>query len=85
MALFVGIAGLNTIGSFLFCGMTAARSFHAQVPVYFSAMLIGVVGSALLVPRYGLIGTGIALFLSVMTVVLGGLWMMQRTLGTELR
>jgi O-antigen/teichoic acid export membrane protein len=48
LALFVGIAGLVTIAAFLFCGLTAARSFRAQVPVYFAAMLIGLAGSALL-------------------------------------
>jgi O-antigen/teichoic acid export membrane protein len=84
LALFVGIAGLSTIGSFLFCGLTAARAFRAQVPVYFAAMLIGIAGSALLVPRDGLIGAGIALLLSAMTVVLGGFWMMRRVLGMEL-
>jgi len=85
LALFVGIAGLSTIGSFLFCGLTAARTFRVQVPVYFAAMLIGVVGSALLVPRGGLIGAGIALLSSVVTAVLGGLWMIRRILGTESR
>jgi O-antigen/teichoic acid export membrane protein len=85
LALFVGIAGLVTIAAFLFCGLTAARSFRAQVPVYFAAMLIGLAGSALLVPRCGLIGAGIALLLSAMTIVLGGLWMMHRVLGTELQ
>ncbi len=85
LALFVGVAGLSTIGSFLFCGMNAARSFHAQVPVYFAAMLVGAAGSMLLVPHYGLIGAGIALLLSVTTVVLGGVWTMQRTLGTGSR
>jgi O-antigen/teichoic acid export membrane protein len=48
-------------------------------------MLIGIAGSALLIPRDGLIGAGIALLLSAMTVVLGGLWMMRRVLETELR
>jgi O-antigen/teichoic acid export membrane protein len=84
LALFVGIAGLSTIGSFLFCGLTAARAFRAQVPVYFAAMLIGIAGSALLVPRDGLIGAGIALLLSAMTVVLGGFWMMRDALRTRL-
>ena len=85
LALFVGIAGVGTIGTFFFCGMTAARSFRVQVPVQFVTMLIGVAGSALLIPRYGLIGGGIALLLSTMTVVLGGLWAMCRVLGIHLR
>ncbi len=80
LALFVGIAGVGTIGTFLFCGLTAARSFRIQVPVQFMAMLSGVAGSALLVPRFGLVGAGIALLLSTITVVLGGLWTMYRVL-----
>ena len=84
LALLIGIAGLSTIGSFLFCGACAARSFRIQVPVYFVAMLIGAVGSAILVPRYGMIGAGIALLLSAIAIVAGGLWVMHRVLGTEL-
>jgi O-antigen/teichoic acid export membrane protein len=85
LALFVGIAGLSTIGSFLFCGLTAARAFRVQVPVYFAGMLVAVAGSTLVVPRYGLIGAGIALLLSAVTVVLGGLLMMHRVFETELQ
>lgn len=78
LALFVGIAGLSTIGAFLFCGVTAARSFHSQVPVYFAAMLAAVIGSALLVPRYGLIGAGMGLLFSATITVLGGGWALRR-------
>jgi O-antigen/teichoic acid export membrane protein len=85
LALLVGIAGLSTIGSFLFCGLTAARAFRAQVPVYFAALLVVTVGSALLIPRYGLMGAGTAVLLSAVTIMLGGLWMMHRVLRTELR
>jgi O-antigen/teichoic acid export membrane protein len=82
LALLVGIAGIFTIGAFLFCGVTAARSFRAQVPIYFVAMLVGTIGASLLVPQYGLIGAGLALLLSAITVVLGGWWMMRRVIGT---
>jgi O-antigen/teichoic acid export membrane protein len=85
LALFAGIAGISTIGSFLFCGMTAARAFRVQVPVYLVTLLVAVVGSGLLVPRYGLIGAGVGLLFSSMTLVLGGLWMMRRVLGGERR
>lgn len=85
MALLVGIAGLSTIGSFLFCGLTAARAFRAQVPVYLAAVLVVTLASMLLVPRYGLMGAGTAVLLSTATIVLGGLWIMRGMLGTELR
>jgi len=85
LALFVGIAGLSTIGSFLFCGLTAARKFGVQLPVYLIAMLVAAVGSAVLVPRDGLMGAGIAMLLFAITLVLGGVWMMRRVVRTELR
>ncbi|HEV2484087.1 MAG TPA: lipopolysaccharide biosynthesis protein [Terracidiphilus sp.] len=83
LALFVGITGVSTIGTFVFCGLTAARTFRAQAPVQFAAMVTGLAASALLVPRYGLIGGGTALLLSAMTVVLGGVWIMHRVLRAE--
>jgi O-antigen/teichoic acid export membrane protein len=84
-ALFVGIAGLYTIGAFLFCGLTAARMFRVQVPVYFAAMLFGVAGSALLVPRYGLMGAGLGLLLSILMQVLGGILVLRQVLRSELQ
>jgi O-antigen/teichoic acid export membrane protein len=80
LALFVGIAGLSAIGWFIFCGLTAARTFRVQVPIYFAQMVIVVAGAALFVPLYGLIGAGIALLLSAIAVVLGGLWAMHLVL-----
>jgi O-antigen/teichoic acid export membrane protein len=80
LALFVGIAGLSTIASFLLCGLTAARAFRSQVPVYFAAMLIGVLGSALLVPRYGLIGAGAGLLLAASAAMLGGLFVISKVI-----
>jgi O-antigen/teichoic acid export membrane protein len=85
LALFVGIAGMGTIGTFLFCGLTAARTFRAQVPVYFAALLVGIAGAAMLVPRFGLIGAGIALLLSAIASVLGAIWAMHLVLATELQ
>jgi len=84
MALLVGIAGISTIGAFLFCGLTAARAFRAQVPVYLAAVLVVTVGSALLVPRYGLMGAGTAVLLSTVTIVLGGIWMMRKIVRSQL-
>jgi O-antigen/teichoic acid export membrane protein len=78
LALLVGIAGLSAIGSFVFCGLTAARIFRAQAAVYFAAMLAGLVGSMFLVPRFGLLGAGCALLASAITVIIGGLWVMRK-------
>jgi O-antigen/teichoic acid export membrane protein len=84
LALFVGITGLSTIGAFLFCGLTAARSFRVQVPINFAAMLIGVVGAALLVPRLGMMGAGVGLLLSTLILVFGGWWALRRVVRVEL-
>lgn len=73
LSLFVVIAGIGTIGSFVFCGLTAARSFRAQVPIFLVAVLVGVAGAAVLVPRFGLTGACVGLLLSTMVVALGGI------------
>jgi O-antigen/teichoic acid export membrane protein len=83
LALFVAITGLTTTGNFLFCGLTAARSFHVQVPVYFAQMVIGVAGAGLLVPRWGMIGAGAGLLLSTMIMVGGGGWALRRVVRVE--
>jgi len=49
-------AGLGFIGSVVGYGVTAARYFSAQVPLFAAALLVTGVGCALLVPRYGLTG-----------------------------
>jgi O-antigen/teichoic acid export membrane protein len=84
LALFVGITGLSTISSFLFCGLTAARTFRVQVPINFMVMLIGVAGAALLVPRWGMMGAGVGLLLSMMIQLLGGGWALRRVVRLEI-
>lgn len=72
LAILVAATGIGTIGSFLFCGISAARVFRAQVPVYGASLLAGTAGAALLIPRSGLTGAGHAILISAITVVLGG-------------
>lgn len=83
-ALLVGTAGLYTVGAFLSCGLTAARRFRAQVPVFLAATVIGGAGSALLVPRYGLMGAGTGLLVSVLVQVLGSVWVLYQVVVAEL-
>ena len=83
LALFVGNTGLGMISSFFFCGLTAAHTFRVQVPISLMAMLIGVSGAALLIPRWGMIGAGVGLLLSTMILVLGGGWALRRVVRTE--
>jgi len=83
LALLVAVMGLQTLGSFLVGGLTAARMFKAQFPVYSLAVLAAIAGSSILVPRFGLIGAGSALFLSMMTITLGCLWVLCSVLRTR--
>lgn len=80
LALLVAVAGAQTIGTFLICALTAAREFRAQFPVYVLAVLVTITASAILIPRYGLMGAGSALLLSMMTITGGGFWVMRTTL-----
>ena len=84
-ALLMGTAGLDTVGAFLSCGLTAARRFRAQVPSVIAATVIGGAGSAVLVPRYGLAGAGTGLLLSVLVQVLGSLWVLHHVVTAELQ
>lgn len=72
LAILVAATGIGTVGSFLFCGITAAREFHAQVPVYVLSLLAGTAAAAVLIPRWGLIGAGSAVLISATSVALGG-------------
>jgi O-antigen/teichoic acid export membrane protein len=71
LALIMVTAGFNTLMAFLFCGMNAARRYRALVPAYLAGMLAGVIGSALLIPHFGLLGAGIAMLLSAIVTVIG--------------
>lgn len=68
------------IGSFLFCGASAARAFRIQVPVYLLGMLVASLGSAILVPRCGMTGAGISLLFSAAIIVFGGLLVIRKVL-----
>jgi O-antigen/teichoic acid export membrane protein len=81
LALLVATAAMSTIGSFLFCGVTAAREFRAQLPVNIGAIFVVFFGSAALIPRWGLIGAGMAVLLSTSVTALGGFWIIRKVLA----
>jgi O-antigen/teichoic acid export membrane protein len=83
LALLVAVAGVTTIGSFLFCGLTAARQFRVQLPVYAAAVATAIAAAAVLVPRAGLMGAGYALLVSVTVIVVGGMWVLRGTLKSQ--
>jgi O-antigen/teichoic acid export membrane protein len=80
LLLFIGTAGFNAIGSFLFCGMNAARRYSLLVPVYFASAFIGVAVSAILIPRCGLMGAGIGMLLSAAATAVGAFRALHITL-----
>lgn len=48
------------------CGLTAASQFRVQVPLFAGVTAISVLGSAILIPRMGLIGAALAALISSM-------------------
>jgi O-antigen/teichoic acid export membrane protein len=78
LALLVLSAGMNAIASFVTCGLNAARVFRAQVLVNFVVVTAVVLGSAILIPRYGLDGAGWALVLSALVSVSGASYVLSR-------
>jgi O-antigen/teichoic acid export membrane protein len=84
LALSMGTAGVTTIGAFLLCGMNAARLFRPQVPMYIAATVVCTLGSAILIPRFGLMGAGYAVFLSALTILIGGVQVMRSALRVKL-
>lgn len=72
----VATAGVNAIGSFLGYGMTAARSFRAQVPVIAAVTVSTFIAALILVPRMGVLGAAAALLISSSIQVVGSLWVL---------
>ncbi|MEA5567725.1 oligosaccharide flippase family protein [Anabaena sp. UHCC 0399] len=57
-------AGMNYISSFLGYGMTAARYFRIQIPLFITVASISAIGCLWLLPKLGLLGAAIALLLA---------------------
>jgi O-antigen/teichoic acid export membrane protein len=69
----MGAAGLGYVASFLGYGMTAARHFCAQVPLFGMVTTLTCLACVLLVPSLGLRGAAYALLVGASTSLLGGL------------
>lgn len=61
--LFIG-AALQYVASFLGYGMTAARRFRVQLPLFFFVTFTTLAASYLLIPVYGLIGAAISVLIA---------------------
>jgi O-antigen/teichoic acid export membrane protein len=57
------VAGINYISSFLGYGMTAARYFRIQMPLFITVASISGIACFWLLPQLGLIGAAIALLI----------------------
>lgn len=77
LALMVGAAGVTTIAAFILCGMSAARMFREQVPVYIATITVCALSASMLVPRFGLAGAAESVLLASMSTALGGILVMQ--------
>lgn len=64
-------AGVTMIASMLGYGMTAARRFKSQIPVFLITCGISVLGCWLLIPRYGMKGAAWAMLAATITQCLG--------------
>lgn len=84
LAILVAATGISTIGAFLFCGITAARTFRAQVPAYLMSLVVTIVGSWQLIPRWGLLGAGFTLVLSALTLLAGGAVILRHVLRPQI-
>jgi O-antigen/teichoic acid export membrane protein len=60
----VATASLNAIASFLGFAMTSARRFRAQLPILGATLCTTFVLTLILVPHFGLMGAGYALFIA---------------------
>jgi len=65
------VAGLQYLASFLGYGMTSARRFRAQMPLFLAVSGTCLVMSLLLIPSHGLKGATIALLISASVQIFG--------------
>jgi O-antigen/teichoic acid export membrane protein len=77
----VAAGGVSAVASFLGYGLTAARSFRAQVPLTVAGTLTTAVVCALLVPHRGLLGAALGLLASALVLALGCALVLRATLS----
>lgn len=77
---FAVLAGVQFAGSFLGYGMTSARRYRVQLPLFLLATVVCSLGSWLLVPRLGLEGAIYALLASALVQLCGSAWILSGAL-----
>ena len=66
-------AGISYITSFLGYGMTAARYFKVQMPLFTVVILVLIIACFWLIPAHGLLGAAMALTIAAIAQMLGSL------------
>lgn len=66
-------AGIQYLSTFMGIGMTAARYFRAQLPLFIGVVLVTAAACFWLIPSHGLIGAAYALAMGAGVQALGGL------------
>jgi O-antigen/teichoic acid export membrane protein len=80
--LWIGLAcAIGFVASFLGYGMTAARYFRAQVPVFAATLVAVAAACAVLVPSHGLVGAAIATGVGTIVQAVGSAWVIAHALG----
>jgi O-antigen/teichoic acid export membrane protein len=71
---------VGAVGSFLGYGMTSARCFRAQAPLFAVGVVATTLVSALLIPWLGLLGAALATTIGQVVQLLGSAWVIQTIL-----
>lgn len=79
------VATLGNIASFLAYGMTAARYFKAQLPLFTLVVITTVLSCLWLIPSYGLRGAAAALGLAIFVQLGGSLMVLRHACGRLIR
>jgi O-antigen/teichoic acid export membrane protein len=67
------------------CGLTAASEFRVQVPLFVAVTGISLLGSAILIPRMGLIGAAMAALISSTVQLCASTALVFRAMGKRSR
>ncbi len=78
-------AGLSFVASFFGYGLTAARYFRAQVPLFASSALLTALGCGILIPRMGLIGAAAALAIAALFNIVGSVLLISSAFRANAR
>jgi O-antigen/teichoic acid export membrane protein len=80
LILLIVTSGVTAVAAFLGFGMTAARQFKAQVPIIVATVATCAVLALILTPRWGLIGSGLAILIATLVQTAGSVIVLVNTI-----